>query len=213
VTITDTGIGIPPDELSAIFEMFTQVSSARERSQTGLGIGLTLVSRLVQMHGGSVEARSEGPGKGSEFIVRLPVSTAEAGMPAQPCDDQAAIAGRKILIVDDNRDSATSLAALLQMSGNTTREAYDGLEAFEVAGRFRPEVVLLDIGLPKLNGYEVAQRIRGQDWGQSMFLIAVTGWGQDEDRQRSSEVGLNLHMVKPVEPAALEKLLATLPTV
>ena len=119
----------------------------------------------------------------------------------------------KILVVDDNHDSALSMAMMLQIMGHETRTAHDGESAVSTAETFLPEVVLLDIGLPKLNGYEVAQRIRGQDWGQSMFLIAVTGWGQDEDRQRSSEVGLNLHMVKPVEPAALEKLLATLPTV
>lgn len=209
VTIKDTGIGIPTDELTAIFEMFTQVSSARERSQTGLGIGLTLVNRLVQMHGGSVEARSEGPGKGSEFVVRLPVITEESKQSAPPRHDQTTqTAGRRILIVDDNRDSATSLATLLQMTGNTTREAYDGLEALDAASRFRPDVVLLDIGLPNMNGYEVCRRVREQSWGRDVFIVALSGWGQREDRHKSQDAGFDHHMVKPVKLGELTKLLS-----
>jgi PAS domain S-box-containing protein len=209
VTVKDTGIGIPPDKLADVFEMFSQVQSALERSQGGLGIGLTLVKRLVEMHGGSVEARSDGPGRGSEFMVRLPilVEKPEITVP-EPTPEQPAIAGRRVLVVDDNRDSATSLAMLLDIMGNTTHTAHDGLEAVDAAEQFRPNVVLLDIGLPKLNGYDACRRIREQPWGRNMIMVALTGWGQDEDRRQSKDAGFDHHMIKPVDHADLIRLLA-----
>ncbi|HVG08628.1 MAG TPA: ATP-binding protein [Thermoanaerobaculia bacterium] len=209
VSVKDTGIGIPPGKLAHLFDMFYQVDRSLERSHGGLGIGLTLVKRLVEMHGGTVEARSQGPDLGSEFMVRLPVVAAE---PASAREREAAVEGartaaRRILVVDDNRDSAESLALLLQVTGNEVRTAFDGLEAVEEAERFRPDVVLLDIGMPKLNGYEAARRIRGEPWGKGMLLIAQTGWGQEEDRRRSQEAGFDAHLTKPVDHLKLIKLL------
>ena len=209
VRVRDTGIGIPRNELASVFEMFKQLPAARDRSQGGLGIGLTLVKRLVSMHGGTVEAFSAGATQGSEFIVRLPVlKEAPKDQVAAGPDETPYAAGRRILIVDDNRDTAASLAMLLETAGSTTAEAYDGVEALEVAARFRPDVVLLDIGLPKLDGHEVCRRIRAEPWGRDVTLIAVSGWGQDDDRRRSCEAGFDHHMVKPVDYHTLLKLLA-----
>jgi CheY-like chemotaxis protein/two-component sensor histidine kinase len=209
VTVRDAGLGIPAHMLPKIFEMFTQVDRSPDWSQGGLGIGLTLVKRLVTMHGGAVEARSGGPGKGSEFTVRLPVAAASASH--QPPKDEgektAAPAKRRILVVDDNRDSADSMRMLLDIMGMEVRTAYDGLEAVEAAAAFKPGVVLMDIGMPTLNGYEAARRFREQPWGKDVVLVALTGWGQEEDRRRSQEAGFNFHMVKPVDPAALRRLL------
>lgn len=188
--------------------MFTQVDRSLERSRGGLGIGLSLVQRLVQLHGGSVQAQSEGHGMGSTFTVRLAVASPDVGR--QPREASGSIAParqRRILVVDDNRDSAESLAMMLSIMGNETRTAHDGLEALEAAERFRPDLTLLDIGMPKLNGYEVCRRVRQQAWGKDMQLIALTGWGQEEDRRQSLAAGFDAHLVKPVDPAALKKLL------
>jgi two-component system CheB/CheR fusion protein len=214
VSVKDTGLGIPADKLASIFEMFTQIDRSLERSQGGLGIGLMLVKRLVEMHGGSVEARSEGPGRGSEFVVRLPILIEQPGVerPKAP-DAPTPTMNHRILIVDDNRDAAASLDTLLKITGNETKTAHDGLAAVEAAATFRPDVVLLDIGLPKLNGYDVCRRIREQPWGQNMVLVALTGWGLDEDRRQSKEAGFDHHMVKPVDFAALMSLLAELQAV
>ena len=212
ISVRDNGIGIPDDMLARIFDMFTQVDRSLERSQGGLGIGLTLVRRLVEMHLGSIEARSNGPDNGSEFVIRLPVyceSQIESPLKNEG-PRTTALSGCRILVVDDNKDSAASLAMLLRLKGNDIRTAHDGVEAVEVAEAFHPELVLLDIGLPKLNGYEVARRFRAQPWGRDLILVALTGWGQDEDRRRSQEAGFNFHMVKPLELAALEKLLTEL---
>jgi PAS domain S-box-containing protein len=213
VRVKDTGMGIAADVLPRVFEMFMQADRSLDRAQDGLGLGLTLVKRLVQMHGGSIEARSEGPGQGSEFVVRLPVAIESSpgahranGEGAQP----APTSRHRILVVDDNRDAAETLAELLELTGSDLRTAHDGLEAVAVAGEFRPDVVLLDIGLPKLNGYEVARKIREQPWGKGMVLVALTGWGQEQDRHRSREAGFNHHMVKPVDPDDLFKLLTSL---
>jgi CheY-like chemotaxis protein len=208
VTVKDTGIGIPAEKLPHIFEMFTQVEGALGRSQGGLGLGLTLVKRLTELHGGSVESHSEGVGKGSEFTVRVPITfgPAKGGSPLTS-DEPTAGPRRRILVVDDNRDGADSLAMMLRILGNKVQTAYDGLVAVQMAEGFKPDVVLLDIGLPKMDGHEVCRRIRQQAWGMGMVLIAVTGWGQDEDKRRSQEAGFNFHMVKPVDPASLEKLL------
>ncbi len=211
VTVRDSGIGIAAEQMPRIFNMFTQLDGSSEKSQGGLGIGLALVQRLVEMHGGTVEARSEGEGKGSEFVVRLPVET-EASKPLDPGDVAAptVTTSHRILVVDDNRDGADSLSEMLKMMGNDTRTAYDGQEGVDLAAEFRPDVMLLDIGLPKLNGYEACRRIREQSWGKDVVMIAVTGWGQDEDRRRSRDAGFDLHLVKPVDPQLLFKTFAGL---
>ncbi len=209
VSIRDSGIGIAFDQLPRIFEMFSQVDRSLQKSQGGLGIGLTLVKRLVEMHGGAVDVRSEGLGEGSEFIVRLPVLVATTKPPVAKEEAHVVLkSSLRILIVDDNRDGADSLALMLRIMGNDTRTAYDGQQGVEVAEEFRPEILLFDIGLPKLNGYEACRRIREQPWGKDMVLIAVTGWGQDEDRRRSRDAGFDDHLVKPVDPQALMTLLA-----
>jgi len=212
VTVKDNGVGIAADMLPKVFEMFTQVDHSLERSQGGLGIGLSLVRGLVEMHGGRVEVHSEGDGKGSEFIVRLSVLLSPGRVRQQNGEDHSArcSSAYRILIVDDNKDSAISLGMMLELMGHETRMVHDGLAALEAALAFRPDVVLLDLGLPKLNGYEVCRRIREQPWGEAVVLIAQTGWGQEEDKCRSKEAGFNFHMVKPIDPDALEKLLAGL---
>lgn len=211
ISVKDTGAGIPADQLVNVFEMFSQVDRSLERSQGGLGIGLTLVKRLVEMHGGTVKAHSDGPGQGSEFVVHLPtlMETSSAEPAAERPDATPPAATHRILIVDDSPDIVDSLAALLEMDGHETFMAYDGLEAIEVAEQVRPDVVLLDIGLPLLNGYEVGRRIREQPWGKPMLLVALTGWGQAEDRRLSREAGFDHHLVKPVDYNDLARLLET----
>jgi len=210
VSVKDNGAGIPQDKLDSIFDMFMQVDLTAERSQGGLGIGLTLVKRLAQMHGGSIEARSAGEGHGSEFIVRLPVLSkpSVAAQPVAPVAEPSP--ERRILIVDDNRDAADSLAMLLEITGNKTYLAHDGVEAVEAIEEHRPEVVLLDIGLPRLTGHEVCRHVRQQPWGQDIVMIALTGWGQDDDRRKSEEAGFNGHLVKPVDYDKLLELLSSL---
>ena len=212
VSVRDTGIGIAADHLSDIFDMFSQVAPALERSPGGLGIGLSLVKGLVELHGGTVEARSGGPGKGSEFIVHLPIVDVPIATMESSAGNEtiASVARSRILVVDDLRDSADSLATLLQMMGHDTRTAYDGLEAVQAAGAFRPNVVLLDIGLPSMNGYEVAQRIRDEAWSAGASLIALTGFGQEEDKRRAMKAGFDHHLTKPVDPAVLERLLTVI---
>ncbi len=211
VSVKDAGIGMPPEMLSHIFDMFAQIAGASRRSQGGLGIGLTLVRKLVGMHGGSVTAVSDGPGHGSEFIVRLPAIRQELKRPSVAADgEQVAMPPRRILVVDDNRDSATSLSMLLKVAGNHTFTAYNGQEALNVVKECCPDVVLLDIGMPDLDGYEVARRMRQQPWEKELVLIALTGWGQDADREKSKHAGFDAHLVKPVDYQALLKLLADL---
>ena len=211
VTVKDTGIGMPPEMLSRIFDMFAQVAGASNRSQGGLGIGLTLVRKLVGMHGGSVTAVSDGLGHGSEFVVRLPAISSEQKRPSVPADrEQEPIPPRRILVVDDNRDSATSLSMLLKVAGNHTFTAFNGHEALKAVSECCPDVVLLDIGLPDLDGYEVARQMRDQPWEKEPVLVALTGWGQDADREKSKHAGFDAHMVKPVNYQALLKLLADL---
>ena len=191
--------------------MFMQVDRTSERSQGGLGIGLTLVKRLTEMHGGSIEAQSAGEGHGSEFIVRLPVlNRPEVAAQAGPDADSDRQLQRRVLIVDDNRDSADSLAMLMEITGNKTYLAHDGIEAVEAIEKYRPEVVLLDIGLPGLDGHEVCRRIREQQWGKNIIVIALTGWGQEDDRRKSEEAGFNGHLVKPVDYDKLLELLSSL---
>lgn len=214
VSVRDNGVGIPADMLNRVFDLFTQVGESIERSQSGLGIGLTLVRRLVEMHDGSIEAHSDGLDKGSEFVVRLPVFLPPPREPPPKSvgTKPTALSGCRILVVDDNKDSADSLKMLLGLMGNDIRTAYDGLEAIDVAATFLPELILLDIGLPKLNGYEVARRIRQEPWGRDIVLVALTGWAHDDDRRRSLDAGFDFHLVKPVELGVLEKLLDTVPS-
>jgi PAS domain S-box-containing protein len=210
VSIRDTGIGIAPEHLPNIFEIFSQVAPALERSQGGLGIGLSLVRGFVELHGGKVAARSEGLGRGSEFTVCLPVVEAPELSESRKHAGGGKTAGsgkRRILAVDDNRDAVDSLALMLKLMGHETRTVYDGLEAVQEAAAFLPEVVLLDIGLPKMNGFDTARHIREQPWGKDILLVAITGWGQDEDQRRALEAGFDYHLTKPVQAAALEKLL------
>jgi PAS domain S-box-containing protein len=211
IRVCDNGIGIAPEHLPLLFDMFAQVDASLERSRDGLGIGLTLVKTLVELHGGSVTVNSGGPGRGSEFTVRLPVvepalpAVASAAAPARPAVPQ------RVLIVDDNDDGAESLSMLLQFDGHETLKAHTGPEALDAAARFRPDVMLLDIGLPGMSGYEVCRRIRREPWGQAMLIVALTGWGQEEDRKRSEEAGFDTHMVKPVDHEMLLRLLASIP--
>ncbi len=210
VSIKDNGMGIPAEILPRLFQIFFQVDRSLEKSQGGLGIGLSLVRRLVELHGGSVAALSDGAGQGSEFIVRLPVLLDPA--PTKRHDPGTngnghATAAQRILVVDDNRDAANSLAMLLRLSGHDVHTAYDGLAGVEAAEWLRPDVVLLDIGMPKLNGYDACQRIRTQPWGRDIKLVALTGWGQEDDRARSLEAGFDGHLIKPVELNALRDLL------
>ena len=212
ISVKDSGIGIPPEMLPHIFDLFIQVDRSLDRAEGGLGIGLTLVRRLVELHGGSVEAHSEGIGKGSEFIVRLPktaqVPEGKSRESANVDSGSGQTPKRRILVVDDNQDAADSLVMLLRMLGNDVCTARDGLEAVNTAATFNPEVVLLDIGLPKLDGYEAARQIRTQPAGTDMVLIALTGWGQEEDRLRSKEAGFDHHLTKPVDFESLQDLLS-----
>jgi PAS domain S-box-containing protein len=209
VRVRDSGIGIAAENLRNIFEMFSQVDTSLERSREGLGLGLTLVRVLIELHGGTVVARSDGVGRGSEFIVTLPLVTAPATeLPAKTTGDMESPApSRRILIVDDNRDAASSLAKLLYICGHSTLTAFDGEEALAAAEEFRPDVFLLDIGLPKLNGYDLCTRIRQMPWAAGAIIVALTGWGQESDRQRSKQAGFDLHLVKPVDLDVLERLL------
>jgi CheY-like chemotaxis protein len=210
VSVKDTGAGIPAEMRERIFEMFAQIDRAMERGHTGLGIGLTLVKSLVEMHRGAVEVHSAGPGQGSEFRVRLPILTEpeiERPRPAAP-EEQTQTTKRRVLVVDDNQAAADLLGRVVKMLGNEVRAAYDGQQAIEAAEQFRPDVVLMDLGMPKLNGYEAARRIRAQAWGRDMVLVALTGWGQDENKRRAKEAGFDHHLVKPADPAELQRLLA-----
>ncbi len=242
IRVTDTGEGIPADLLPVIFNLFTQLDRTSGRAQGGLGIGLALVRKLVEMHGGSVTARSDGVGKGSEFVIRLPVHVeteaqtngtstglgtlgADPNIPVDgpvpvmngfessplaPSADLVDRVRRRILLADDNSDALESLATLLELGGHEVVTASNGALALECAERHRPEVMLLDIGMPMLDGYEVARRVRVQPWGQKITLVALTGWGQDSDRRRSREAGFDSHLVKPLDMDKLTELLERL---
>jgi signal transduction histidine kinase/CheY-like chemotaxis protein len=207
ISVKDNGIGIAPNLLAQVFDMFMQVDRSTRRSQGGLGIGLTLVKSLVGMHGGTVEARSNGPGLGSEFLVRLPLLD-ESALPAETTRRIEPLPARRILIVDDSRDGGESLAMLLRVLGGEVALAHSGRQALEKVNTFRPDVALLDIGMPGMDGYEVARRIRANPAHRHMQLIALTGWGQDEDRQRSAAAGFNHHLVKPADVDQLRQLLS-----
>jgi PAS domain S-box-containing protein len=210
LSVKDSGLGIPTDKLGTIFEMFGQLDRSLETGYKGLGIGLALVEALVSMHGGRITAASDGLGKGSEFSVWLPIAApAEAVQPsAVECGpDARAAAGCRVLLVDDNRDVAISISRFVRQLGHDVRIAFDGAEAVQIADDFRPDVVLMDIGMPKLNGYDVAKTLRAKPWGAQLTLVAMTGWGREHDQRRSFESGFDRHMTKPVEPLALEAFL------
>jgi signal transduction histidine kinase/ActR/RegA family two-component response regulator len=213
VRIRDTGVGIPAEMLPKVFDLFTQMERTLERSEGGLGIGLTLVRRLTELHGGTVQAFSKGTGQGSEFVVRLPALPPgpladRPEKPARAIGRRAPASGRRILVVDDNRDSAESLAMLLRLFGNDVRTVHDGQLAVEIAAAYGPDVVLLDIGLPGMDGLEVCRHLRAQSEGARSLIVAMTGYGQEEDRRHSQEAGFNAHLIKPVDLEALQELLA-----
>jgi PAS domain S-box-containing protein len=207
--VADGGVGLRAEAIPKLFEMFSQVKSAIDRTEGGLGIGLALSKGLVDLHGGTLTAFSQGIGHGSEFTVRIPIGPARSpSAAAEPRAEPPPLpAGRRVLVADDNRDAAASLAMLLEIAGHEVQIAHDGAQAFELAASFRPDLALLDIGMPKLNGYELAERIRQQPWGAAMRLIAVTGWGQDEDKRRGAAAGFDDHLTKPIDPAILPTLL------
>jgi CheY-like chemotaxis protein/two-component sensor histidine kinase len=210
MSVTDNGIGFAPESLANMFTMFAQVNSAIDRAEGGLGIGLALVKGLAGLHGGSVSARSAGAGHGSEFAIHLPraLIVADSALSAGSSPPGTG-AGRtlRVLVADDNRDAADSLAAILNMSGNEVLVAHSGEEALRLARIERPQAIILDIGMPGMNGYEVARRIRVEAWGERTLLIAVTGWGQAEDKQRSRDAGFDHHLTKPIDVAEVEKIL------
>jgi CheY-like chemotaxis protein len=211
VSVRDTGIGIAPEMLARLFEMYSQAASALQRAQGGLGIGLSLVRGLVELHGGRVEAKSEGLHKGSEFIVHLPLPVVDVGAALPEAPGAAMVRlSRRVLVVDDNRDSADTLSTLLQVLGCEVAVAYDGEEALRVGRQFKPDAVLLDLGMPRLNGFEACECMRREPWGKGICIVAVTGWGQEEDRRRTKEAGFDAHMVKPADPGKLTELLASI---
>jgi signal transduction histidine kinase len=210
VRVRDRGIGLDAGSLTSIFEMFVQVDKSLERAQSGLGVGLTLAKRLVSLHGGTIEAHSEGRGKGSEFVVRLPLADRAADGDAQsPRRDGGGVHGRRVLIADDNADFANSLGSLIAGGGHEVRVAYDGAEALAAASRFHPHIAFLDIGMPRVHGYEVARQMRELPGMSSCVLVAVTGWGQEDDRRRAREAGFDRHLVKPVDPREIETILGS----
>jgi PAS domain S-box-containing protein len=226
VAVRDNGIGISAEMMPRVFTLFAQASPALERSEGGLGIGLALVRGLVELHGGTVSAHSAGIGKGSEFVVRLPPGQIEAegksvadvgdcgdAADAEQARGSASSAAKplRLLVADDNRDSAATCAALLEASGHQVSVAHSGGEAFDLACRLQPDALLLDIGMPELNGYQLAQRIRATGWGRRAMLIAITGWGQEEDKRRALMAGFDEHLTKPFDPSGLEALLRRAP--
>jgi signal transduction histidine kinase len=210
VTVQDTGIGIRAEMLPRVFDMFTQLREHRDRTQGGLGIGLTLARRLVELHGGSIEAHSDGPGCGSRFIVKLPVIQREAPQEPERVPKTETTGPRcRVLVADDNVDASEMMKLMLGLKGHDVRTAEDGIQAVEVAREFAPHIAFLDIGMPRMDGYEAARRIRAL--GRPIVLVALTGWGQDEDRERSLEAGFDHHLTKPPDPDALEQLVADCP--
>ena len=210
LSVSDNGIGIPAGELAEVFAMFSQVKSGYDRSEGGLGIGLALSKGLVALHGGTIEAKSSGAGQGSEFIVRIPLRNLDAFPHIAPAEPEfKPSVRRRILIADDNRAAAESLAMLLQMEGHDVQVTYDGQQALDTFSAMQPEIALLDIGMPKVNGYEVARQMRHGANGRSLTLIAVTGWGQDSDRAKATAAGFNYHFTKPVEVDRLTELLGS----
>ena len=213
IAVRDTGIGIAPEMLSTVFEMFSQIEPHQERAEGGLGIGLALVKGLVELHGGQIEARSAGAGSGSEFIVSLPCLHTSTGTFARLTESNEISDQRRqglhVLVADDNQDGAESLAMLLRLSGYRVTVAHSGPATLEAVLRLRPDIAVLDIGMPGMSGYEIAQRIRQQAWGDRMTLIAVTGWGQEDDRRKAQTAGFDHHLTKPVDIVELQQLFSS----
>jgi CheY-like chemotaxis protein/two-component sensor histidine kinase len=210
ITVRDNGIGIPPGHLPEVFDMFTQAHRAAGRGQGGLGIGLAMVRSLVQMHGGTVEAKSAGAGHGSEFIVRLPLAdTHDADDDAAVAAHASPLAGQRILVVDDNQDAADTLAMMLEADGAQARTVYDGAAALAALPGLRPHTVLLDLGMPEMDGFEVARRIRADPTQAGVRIVALTGWGQESDRERTRGAGFDFHLTKPVDLGMLHAWLGT----
>jgi PAS domain S-box-containing protein len=208
ITVRDDGIGLSPEHIPHLFQMFSQVTPALDRAQGGVGIGLALVKGLVELHGGTVTAESEGPGRGSAFRLELPLPERDEAPAPVRSEPERSLAQVRVLVVDDNVDGADSVAALLHLEGAEVRVSYSGRAALELGASVRPAVMLLDLGMPGMNGYEVARAVRGEPWGRDVFLVAMTGWGQDEDRRRTREAGFDAHLVKPPMPRELLELLA-----
>jgi PAS domain S-box-containing protein len=208
IRVADTGVGIPRDRLAQVFEPFTQLDRSQVGAEGGLGLGLALVRELVALHGGAVTAASEGLGRGSEFVVRLPLAAAVLPLSQPPAPPSAPVASRHVLVVDDNRDNADSLTMLLALAGHDARAVYDGAAAIAAAGAQRAEVVLLDLGMPKMDGFEVCRRLRGEPWGSAVTVIALSGWGHEADRRKARDAGFDGHLVKPVDFDALLQAIA-----
>lgn len=211
IRVKDTGIGIARELVPKIFELFSQVHEKSESSHGGLGIGLALVRRLVEMHGGMVSAHSAGPGRGTELVIRLPLVSVQSTLGTTMAESRTPprVDPRRILVADDNNDAAEAMALLLQLAGHEVRTANDGIEALAVAETFEPQIVLLDLGMPRMDGYEAARRIRRQAWGRNATLVALTGWGQQQDRQRTSDAGFDAHLVKPATEFDLLQAIAS----
>jgi CheY-like chemotaxis protein/anti-sigma regulatory factor (Ser/Thr protein kinase) len=208
VSVRDNGVGIPRAMLGEVFTMFTQINRHLGRSQGGLGIGLGLVKRLVEMHGGTVAANSEGENRGAEFVVRLPPATKTASAAGETLLKQhGPLRSRKVLVVDDNRDAAESLGRLLVICGHEVHTVNNGHDALKVVAEFCPAMVILDLGMPGIDGFETARRLRKSSGGEDLFLVALSGWGQDQDRSRTKAAGFDFHLVKPIDAAAVQRLL------
>jgi PAS domain S-box-containing protein len=211
VSVRDTGIGIPAAKLPHIFEAFVQVDVAWERRQGGMGIGLSLVKEFVELHGGHVEACSDGLGQGSEFIIRLPVAANEANEKITSPETTRS-PRRRILVVDDNKTTAAMLGMLLKFLGHEVRTAHDGEAGLAAAAEYQPDLVVMDLGMPVMDGYEACRRIRAESWGGDLFLVALTGWGSVDDQRKTRDAGFDRHLVKPVDADALSKIIAEIPT-
>jgi CheY-like chemotaxis protein len=216
ISVRDSGIGIPPDMLARVFDLFAQSDRSLDRARGGLGIGLTLARTLVQLHGGTVEARSEGVGRGSEFVLAVPIGAPAPGAPAPGAVEPERTVTRgpgvslRVVVADDNIDAASTLALALESLGHVVQTAHDGREALEIARALQPAVMFVDLGMPGLTGFDVAQAVRRSTWERVPTLVAVTGWGQDEDKRRSREAGFDVHLVKPVDRLTVERLLAAI---
>ena len=207
ITVSDTGIGISREMLPRVFELFTQAESPTERSHGGLGIGLALARRLIEMHGGEITGHSDGPGTGSSFVIRLPICTADAQHSSSVPMEVPRVNSR-VLIVDDNRDAANTMAMLVEQLGGTARTEHNASSGVQAIQEFQPDIVFLDIGMPEMDGYEACRRIRQKPSDRHIVIVAVTGWGQSQDKQRALDAGFDAHLTKPVDPVALARLLA-----
>jgi CheY-like chemotaxis protein len=210
VRVADNGAGLSREALNTVFQMFVQVAPALDREEGGLGIGLALSKGLVELHGGTIDASSPGPGHGSEFVVRLPLARERRENAARSVSVPIrGVPGLRLVVADDNVDAAASLAALLELEGHRVEVVHDGAAALELIRKLQPDIALLDIGMPSLNGYEIAKSVRASDWGEGITLVAVTGWGQDTDKEQAFAAGFDLHWVKPVEPSTAIELCNT----